>query len=138
MVVRATRERLVEKGFFAEIFKPALASMIDAANPLLAPKEKRADSYPSEYKKAVPGQTDAILHLGCVASFQDVKIIPSIMQIPDKAGVNYGSLGQEESCCGYLAYLVGDMPTFNRAREMYTERMAKSSPKSLLPLVQGV
>jgi glycolate oxidase subunit GlcD len=136
-IVRAARERLVEKGFLPEIFKPALASMIDAANPLLAPQEKRADSYPSEYKKAVPGQTDAILHLGCVASFQDVKIIPSIMQILDKAGVNYGALGQEESCCGYLAYLVGDMPTFNRAREMYTERMAKYKPKELITTCAG-
>ena len=136
-VVHAARERLVEKGYLPEVFKPALASMIDAANPLLAPWEKRADSYPSEYKKAIPGQTEAVLHLGCVASFQDVKIIPSIMQILDKAGVSYGSLGQEESCCGYLAYLVGDMPTFRQAMEMYKERMAKYKPKELITTCAG-
>jgi len=136
-VVHAARERLVEKGYLPEVFKPALASMIDAANPLLAPWEKRADSYPSEYKKAIPGQTEAVLHLGCVASFQDVKIIPSIMQILDKAEVSYGSLGQEESCCGYLAYLVGDMPTFRQAMETYKERMAKYKPKELITTCAG-
>ncbi|MBI5572437.1 MAG: FAD-binding protein [Desulfomonile tiedjei] len=136
-VVRAARERLVEKGFLPEVFKPALASMIDAANPLLAPVEKRADSYPANYRKAVPGETDAILHMGCVTSFQDVKIIPAIVQVLDKAGVNYGALGEEESCCGYLAYLVGDMPTFRSAMEKYGERTDKYKPKELITTCAG-
>lgn len=136
-IVRSARERLVEKGYLPEVFKPALASMIDAANPLLAPKEKRADSYPARYKKAIPGGTEALLHLGCVTSFQDVKTIPSFMEILDKAGVNYGAMGEEETCCGYLAYLVGDMPTFRRAMEMYSERVAKYKPRELVTTCAG-
>ncbi len=136
-VVRAARERLVEKGYLPEQFKPALAAMIEAANPLLAPPEKRADSYPSNYKKAVAGQTEAILHFGCVTSFQDIRIIPSIMQVLDAAGINYGALGEEESCCGYLAYLVGDMPTFNKAMNMYTDKLAKYKPKELITTCAG-
>jgi len=136
-IVRSARERLVEKGYLPEVFKPALASMIDAANPLLAAQEKRADSYPSQYKKAVPGRTEALLHLGCVTSFQDVKIIPAFMEILDKAGVNYGAMGEEETCCGYLAYLVGDMPTFHRAMDMYSERVAKYKPKELITTCAG-
>ncbi len=136
-IVRSARERLVERGYMPEIFKPVLASMIDAANPLLAPVEKRADSYPADYKKAVPGQTEAILHLGCVTSFQDVKIIPAVMKILDKAGINYGAMGEEEACCGYLAYLVGDMPTFKKAMEIYGERMKKFKPKELITTCAG-
>jgi glycolate oxidase subunit GlcD len=136
-IVRAARERLVEKGYLPEAFKPALASMIDAANPLLAPPEKRADSYPSDYKKAIPGETESILHMGCVTSFQDIKIIPALMKILDAAGVNYGAMGEEESCCGYLAYLVGDTPTFTKAMEMYLERMAKYKPKQLVTSCAG-
>jgi glycolate oxidase subunit GlcD len=136
-IVRTARERLVEKGFLPEVFKPALAAMIDAANPLLAAPEKRADSYPAQYKKAIPGETEAILHLGCVTSFQDVKIIPAVMQILDKAGVNYAALGQEETCCGYLAYLVGDMTTFRKAMVMYGETLGKYRPKQLLTTCAG-
>lgn len=136
-VVRAARERLVEKGYLPEAFKPALAAMIEAANPLLAPPEKRADSYPANFKKAVAGKTDAILHFGCVTSFQDIRIIPSIMQILDAAGVNYGALGEEESCCGYLAYLVGDMPTFKKAMQMYTDKLATYKPKELITTCAG-
>jgi glycolate oxidase len=136
-IVRAGREKLVEKGYLPEVFKAALASMIDAANPLLASQEKRADSYPAGYKKAVAGQTDAILHLGCVTSFQDVKIIPAFMEILDKAGIRYGALGQDETCCGYLAYLVGDMDTFRKAMEMYGQRMAEYKPKELITTCAG-
>jgi glycolate oxidase len=136
-VVRSARQRLVEKGYLPEIFKPALASMIDAANPLLASPDKRADSYPANFKRAQPGKTEALLHMGCVTSFQDVKIIPAFMAILDKAGVDYGALAEEETCCGYLAYLVGDMPTFTRAIRMYGERTATYKPKSLITSCAG-
>ncbi|MFH0825244.1 MAG: FAD-linked oxidase C-terminal domain-containing protein [Pseudomonadota bacterium] len=122
-IVRAARERLVEQGFLPDVFKPALAAMIDAANPLLADPAKRADSYPAEYAKAVPGKTEVLLHMGCVTSFQDVKIIPSFLKIMEKGGVEYGALGDKESCCGYLAYLCGDMDTFHKAGRMFNERV---------------
>jgi len=136
-IVRSARQRLVEQGYLPEIFKPALSSMLEAANPFLASPEKRADSYPANFKRAVPGETEILLHLGCVTSFQDVKIIPAFMEILDKAGINYGAMGEEETCCGYLAYLVGDMPTFNRAMEMYGERTSKYAPKSLITSCAG-
>jgi glycolate oxidase subunit GlcD len=136
-IVRTARERLVEKGFLPEIFKLALGSMIDAANPFMAAQEKRADSYPADYRKAVQGETHTLLHMGCVTSFQDVKIIPAVIQILDKAGVNYGALGEEETCCGYLAYLVGDMPTFRKAMAMYGENTGKYKPEQLITTCAG-
>ncbi len=136
-IVRSARERLVEKGYLPEVFKPVLASMIDAANPLLAPPEKRADSYPADYKKAVAGETDSIVHLGCVTSFQDVKTIPAFMKIMDSAGINYGALGEEEACCGYLAYLVGDTETFKKAMSMYNDKISPYKPKELITTCAG-
>ncbi|MGD9817624.1 MAG: (Fe-S)-binding protein, partial [Desulfomonilaceae bacterium] len=129
--------RLVEKGFLPEAFKPALSSMLDAANPLLAPPEKRADSFPTNFKKAVPGETEAILHVGCVTGFQDVKIIPSVIDILEKIGLNYGALADQETCCGYLAYLVGDMDTFAKTMNIYTEKVAAYKPKSLITTCAG-
>lgn len=136
-IVRAARERLVAAGYLPEAFKPALASMIDAANPLLAPPEKRTDSYPSRFRVAEPGKTESILHLGCVTSFQDVKIIPAVMKVLDAAGVDYGVLGDKESCCGYLAYLVGDMDTFGKAMGAYVSRLEEYSPKRLITTCAG-
>ncbi len=136
-IIRSARERLVDQGFLPDSFKLALSSMIDSLNPLLAPKEKRADSYPSNFKKAVPGETEVLLHMGCVTSFQDIKIIPSIIEILDKAGINYGALGEEESCCGYLAYLVGDKKTFKKAMNICSETFSSYKPKELLTTCAG-
>lgn len=136
-IVRAARERLVDKGYLPEVFKPVLASMIESANPLLAPPEKRADSYPAGWRKAVPGETDTVLHLGCVTSFQDVKTIPAFMKVLDSAKVNYGALGEQETCCGYLAYLVGDMATFRKAMQIYADRMAVYKPAQLVTTCAG-
>jgi glycolate oxidase len=136
-IVQAARQRVVEKGYLPEVFKPALASMLDAANPLLADQTKRADSYPADYKKAVPNETDAVVHMGCVTSFQDVKTIPAFLKILDNAGMNYGAMGEDETCCGYLAYLLGDMETFKKAMGMYNERMNKYSPNELITTCSG-
>ena len=75
--------------------------------------------------------------MGCVTSFQDIKIIPSIIEILEKAGVNYGASGEEESCCGYLAYLVGDKQTFSKAMNLYSETISKYKPKELLTTCAG-
>ncbi len=136
-IIRSARERLVEKGYLPEIFKPALASIIEAANPFLAAPEKRADSYPAGYRKAVPGQTENLLHMGCVTSFQDIKIIPSFIRVLDAAGVNYGALGEEETCCGYLAYLVGDTPTFTANLQKNTELFERYGAKQLITSCAG-
>ncbi|MCF8043867.1 MAG: FAD-binding protein [Desulfarculaceae bacterium] len=110
-VVQAARQRLVEKGFLPEIFVKLMSDMVEAGNPFSMPRDTRTDSYPVGYE-AKPG-ADTMLHLGCVASYQDVKIIPAVMKILDAAGIDFTTLGKDENCCGYLAYLVGDMDTFH-------------------------
>lgn len=136
-IIRSARERLVTEGFLPDAFKLALSSMLDAANPLLAAPEKRGDSFPKSFKKAIAGETEAILHVGCVTGFQDVKIIPSVIEILEKTGINYGALAENETCCGYLAYLVGDMDTFKKTMNVYEERISAYKPKRLITTCAG-
>jgi glycolate oxidase len=136
-IVRSAREKLVQKGYLPDIFKPALSAMLEAANPLLAPKEKRADSYPANFKKAAVGQTESLVHFGCVTSFQDIKTIPAFIGILEKAGVNYGVMAEEETCCGYLAYLVGDMDTFGKAAKKCVDNMAAFGPQNIITTCAG-
>jgi glycolate oxidase subunit GlcD len=136
-VVRNARERLVKLGYLPEVFKPALSSLLEAANPFLADPEKRTDSYPADFKPAVPGQTDSILHLGCVTSFQDIKIIPAFKQILDAAQINYGALGKEESCCGYLAYLLGDSDTFKKAMDKNLAKLESFGASQVITTCAG-
>jgi glycolate oxidase len=61
-----------------------------------------------------------------VASYQDINVIPSTLKIMDKAKIDYTALGNEEHCCGYISYLVGDEKEFERCikdNKSHFERM---------------
>ncbi len=135
VVVQAARQRLVEQGYLPEIFKKLMNDMIEAGNPFAQPRETRVDSYPVGYEPKE--KADTLLHLGCVASYQDVKIIPAVMKILDAAGIDFTTRGADENCCGYLAYLVGDMNTFNTVAQANAEVFKDKGISTLLTTCAG-
>jgi glycolate oxidase len=134
-IVQAARERLVREGFLPEVFKKLMSDMIELGNPYAQPKATRVDSYPAGFvaKEKAP----ALLHLGCSASYQDVKIIPSVMKILDAAGIDFTTLGKEENCCGYLAYLVGDLDTFGKLAAAKLAQFKATGCQSVLTTCAG-
>jgi len=134
-IVQAARQRLVEKGYLPKAFKKLMSDLLELGNPLGQPVNTRTDSFPADYKPAAKAET--LLHLGCVGSYQDVKIIPAVMKILKAAGEEFTTLGEEESCCGYLAYLVGDMPTFNQAAKVNLKKFKKAGIKNLVTTCAG-
>jgi glycolate oxidase len=134
-IVQAARRRLVENGYLPDTFKKLMSDMIEAGNPFSQPVETRADSYPDD--APVGGQAPTLLHLGCSASYQDVKIIPSVMKILRAAGREFTTLGQEEVCCGYLAYLVGDMATFHQVADQNLAKFREVGAEEVLTTCAG-
>ena len=134
-VVHSARERLVEEGFLPEIHKKLLESIAANGNPFAEPAEKRADIFPADYQPKQEAET--LLFLGCVSSYQDLKIIPSMMKIVDQAGEDYMALGEEEVCCGYLSYLVGDMKAFRRFKDEAVARIKKTKAKKIVATCAG-
>jgi glycolate oxidase subunit GlcD len=135
-IVEAARRRMVEAGYLPEVFKPLLASMRQRGNPFGEEQAKRTEVYPSSYKEP-QGPLDVLLYLGCVPSYQDMRIIPSVMKVMDRAGVRYGSLGVKEQCCGYLAYLVGSMEEFHNCMETNLSSFSKLGPGLLVTTCAG-
>jgi glycolate oxidase len=134
-IVQAARQRLVQQGFLPEIFKKLMSDMLELGNPFSQDKAKRTDSYPADFSPKPQART--LLHLGCSASYQDVKIIPSVMRILQAAGIDFTTLGAEESCCGYLAYLVGDMDTFDKVAEENLKKFKQVGAETLLTTCAG-
>ncbi len=132
-VVESARKRLVEAGYLPEVHKGFLESISKYGNPLSEPSEKRTDVYPSTY---VHKAADTLLFFGCVSSYQDIQIVPNTMEILDKAGINYATMGNEEHCCGYLAYLVG-APHFKDSMESNLKRLSKFNPKNIVTTCAG-
>ena len=132
-VVESARKRLVEEGYLPEVHKTLLESISKYGNPLNEPSEKRTDVYPSTYVHKV---ADILLFFGCITSYQDIQIVPNTMEILDKAGIDYATMGNEEHCCGYLAYLVG-APHFKDSMDNNLKRLSRFNPKTIVTTCAG-
>jgi len=109
-IIQAGRTRLVNAGFLPSVHQSLMESIEEKGNPFGEAIEKRTDIYPREYQPRDKAST--LLYFGCVASYQDINIIPSALNIMSKAHVNFMSLGNREHCCGYISFLVGDEKEF--------------------------
>ncbi len=132
-IVESARKRLVQEGYLPQIHQALLGSMVEMGNPFQEPIEKRTDVYPSTYQHKV---SENLLFFGCVTSYQDVQIVPNTMKILDRAGVDYATMGNEEHCCGYLAYLVGS-EQFTELISKNVERLSKLKAKRMITTCAG-
>lgn len=135
-IVEAARRRLVEEGFMPELFSSMLKSMEQKGNPFGEEPEKRTEIYPEE-APTVMEKAEVLLFLGCVPSYQDTRIVPSVMKLLRGAQVPFATMGERETCCGYLAYLVGAMDDFRNAMERNLEKWRGGSPRSIVTTCAG-
>jgi glycolate oxidase len=131
-VVVTFRKRLASMGSMPEIHKLLLENIRRFGNPLGEAKEKRTEIYPKSYEDK---QSDALLFLGCVPSYQDLYIVPSTMEILKQA-LSFSAQGTEELCCGYLAYLVGS-EYFEEIARQNIEKIGKRKPKFMITPCAG-
>ncbi len=138
-IVGAARQRLVEAGYLPEVFTPMVESLREEGNPFGELAEKRTETYPSGYEERTkaPEGVDVLLYLGCTGSYQDLYIVPSMMEMMDKLGGKYAILGEEENCCGYVAYLIGDDDTFRECMEKNIETFSELNPKMIVTTCAG-
>lgn len=110
-VVEAARRFIAEAGYMPEAFQHVLANIESEGNPFGDPREKRTETMPTESRGLVREgdgrHPEVLVFSGCVNSYQDVSMVPAFMGIMDASRVNYALLGEEEGCCGYIAYLSG-------------------------------
>jgi len=138
-IVGAARQRLAEAGYLPEVFVPMVESLRDEGNPFGELAEKRTETYPSGYEERtkVPEGVDVLLYLGCTGSYQDLYIVPSMMELMDKLGMKYAILGEKENCCGYVAHLIGAEDSFQECMAKNIEIFSKLNPKMIVTTCAG-
>jgi len=132
-IVESARKRLVEAGYMPDVHRGLMESISKYGNPFNEPSEKRTDVYPSTY---VHKTADILLFFGCVTSYQDIDIVPNTMEILDKAHIDYVTMGNDEHCCGYLAYLVG-ADQFRNYMDKNLKRLSTFNPKTIVTTCAG-
>jgi glycolate oxidase len=138
-IVEGARRRLVGEGHLPAVFAPMLESLSANGNPFGEPPASRTEVYPAgfEEKTIYPGKADVLLYLGCVGSYQDLYIVPSMMKLMDRAGVNYAILGDQEICCGYVAYLIGSEDGFAECMERNKAMFSEMGVKQIVTTCAG-
>jgi len=115
-IVRAMRSMMVEVGSLPETLKTVSGSCRSHGNPWSEPREKRMDWAKDldipEFEKG----TEYFLFVCCTSCYDPrcQNIARSLVRLLKKAGVSFGVIGSEESCCGESLRKIGDEKGFQR------------------------
>lgn len=115
----ALRRIATEYGVFPTSVRPlrtASASLIGEGNPLSEERQNRAKWAEGQSVKTFSEEMDLLYFPGCYFSFDPrlKKVAKATAAILNKAGVDFGILGAEESCCGESIRKTGDEELFKR------------------------
>jgi glycolate oxidase len=111
-IVEGVRRKLYGAGLVPEPVLGVRDNILKTGNVYASAKAERIDIYPPALKeKAVKGElkqkAETLLFMGCVPSYLDMKMVPSLIKPLDAAGVDYTTLATEEGCCGFPLFLMG-------------------------------
>jgi Fe-S oxidoreductase len=128
------RIKCVEDGQTDPALDKVTASMKKTGS-MVPVKGKRGDwASGLNLKDATKGKVDVLYHVGCLTSYdKDMqKLARSIVNILQKAGVNFGIAGDAETCCGGRAYQMGYREDFLNQAKKNMDMIKKAGIKTLV------
>jgi len=111
-IVDMRRNLALERAEFPESAQQALTSLGTRGHPWRGTTATRTDWTSGLEIKALSenGDIDVLYWVGCTAALEDrnMKVAQATARIMQAAGINFGILGVEETCCGDPARRMGD------------------------------
>jgi glycolate oxidase len=140
-IVEGVRRQLYEAGVVPEPILGVGANIKKTGNVYAGSKEDRIEIYPTALKEKIKkgefkAEADTLLFMGCVPSYLDMKMVPSLLKPLDMAGVDYTTLAVEENCCGFPLFLMGD-PAFEDHAKKMIERIEATGARELVTPCAG-
>ena len=129
------RFKLVEDGQILPQHLAIIRGLRKEDNMLMKPRSERgrwADGL--KIRNINNERADVLYHVGCRSSYdEDLWKIPRIIvSLLGKAGVNFGIMGKDESCCGGQAYHMGYRTEFLKFSENNLEAWKKAGVKTVV------
>ena len=140
-IVEGVRKKLFNSGFAPKEMIALRKNIFSTENVYGSPKEERVEIYPPALEeKAEKGElkptAETLLFMGCVPSYSDMEMVPSLIKPLDIAGVDYTLLGADEGCCGLPLYLMGS-DNFDSHAEKMIEKIKATSARELVTPCAG-
>jgi Fe-S oxidoreductase len=119
-ILELTRGELADLGLLPDVLSDLDSRIAQYRNISAEGNEGRliwADNLPTPPTGLGKERAEVAYFVGCVSSFfpRSFKVPQSLVQIFDRAGVDYALLGGAEWCCGYPMFINGEL---ERAREL--------------------
>jgi glycolate oxidase subunit GlcD len=137
-IVEGVRKKLYKAGLTPEPVLGIRDNIFKMGNVYASAKADRIDIYPPALKEKLQNGTlkkeaDTLLFMGCVPSYLDMKMVPSLIKPLDAAGVDYTTLGTEEGCCGFPLFLMGTDEFESHAKQVIDRIRATGAHELVTP-----
>ncbi len=115
-VIRAMRSMIAETGAIPQNLRPILGSVHSQGNPWAEDRSKRINWTQGLEVPTFGPDTEYFLFICCTSAFdqRSQKIAQAIVELLRAAGVSFGIIGNEESCCGESVRKIGDEALFTK------------------------
>jgi Fe-S oxidoreductase len=133
----ALRRIATEYGVFPKSVQPvrtARGSLVGEGNPLSGDRKSRADWAKDLSVKTFSEEMEILYFPGCYPSYDPrlKKVAQATARILNKAGVNYGILGEKENCCGESIRKTGEEELFVRLAKENIKTFVDNGVKKIL------
>jgi glycolate oxidase len=137
-IVEGVRKKLYKAGFIPEPILAVRDNILKTGNVFASAREGRVEIYPAGLKEKVnrgelKTEAETLLFMGCVPSYLDMKMVPSLIKPLEVAGADYTTLSVEESCCGFPLYLMGSEEFESHARNLMARIRATGARELVTP-----
>ena len=132
--VRSMRSTTVEAGFVPGTLRSVIGSLHANGNPWSGPREKRMDWQKGLDVPAFTPETEYFLFVCCTSCYdpRSQRIARSVVEVLKRAGVSFGMIGTEESCCGETVRKIGDEELFKKLAESNIELFRSRGVRKIL------
>jgi Fe-S oxidoreductase len=139
-VLIGLRSLLIEEGKVQPTVRDALESIFKDGNPWGSPRAKRLDwTEELEVKTLEPEAeetTDVLLFICCTDAYDPrvMKVAKALVKVLNAAGVDFGLIGEDESCCGSEVRRLGEEGLFEMCDEENVEMLNSFNVKRIVAI----
>jgi Fe-S oxidoreductase len=128
------RSLAVEGGQIAPTLREALESIFKNGNSWGRIRNKRSEWAQDLNIKHISQGAETLYFVGCTPAYdyRVQEVAKSLVKCLEKAGVNFGTLGNEENCCGNEVYGMGEKGLFEFLVEENTKIFNKYNVKQVI------
>ena len=134
-VMLEMRAKFVQDGQLLPQFMPIIENLRKEDNMMMAKKADRGKwAEGLDIKDATRDKAEVVFHAGCRACFDEemFKIVRGAATLLKNAGVDLGTMGKDENCCGNRAYYMGYRSEFTKYAENNIQAWTNAGAKTVV------